>query len=321
MVHHSPDTAPGPPALAVAERSEEGRRAGQAVLLLDRRRELRTSGCARWPEGFRLLSSEGELVRGRCKATNLCAYCQSLYVRETVEMLVLDAMEGAAPAVWGVLTAREHLTRAELNGHLRTIRQRMKREGWSVEWFVQVEFQRRGALHANLLVKVDRDRAEAWWARVVELWCARVDAEPVGQWLGAVGEVAAIAKYLGKMLGHGLKAEQAPPVGWKGHRTSHTREYFTAGTVAARARARQSLRHKRALAVLAAAGHGAHDAELLAHEQMTRDAATTWVLATRSGARFSTTVHDPNRVVTLANLRATRPVDVVDVARRLLASG
>src|SRR3954447_23744120 len=49
-------------------------------------------GCGRWPEEMRLLNlSTGELRRGRCKATNLCRYCQRLYVVETVEMLALDA--------------------------------------------------------------------------------------------------------------------------------------------------------------------------------------------------------------------------------------
>ncbi len=224
---------------------------------------------------------------GRCKSTNLCLYCQGLYVRETVEMLVLDAVEDA-PSVWCVLTAREHLTRAQLSEHLRMVAQRLRREGWSMEWFVEVEFQKRGALHANLLVKGIAPGSErAWWARVVQLWCARVDAEPVGQWLGAVGAAEAVAKYLGKVLGHGLKSEQAPPIGWRGHRTSHTRGYFTAGTPAARARARQSLAYKRALAHALAAGLDAHDAELGVRDAMATAAQTTWVLATSAGARVS----------------------------------
>jgi hypothetical protein len=122
-------------------------------------------GCGRWPEHLRLVDhATGELVRGRCRATNLCSYCPRLYVVETVEMLTLDALE-YAPTLWLVLTAREHLTRAGTYSHLRQLRNAARRQWPAVEWFVQVEFQRRGALHLNLLVKgvgaYDRRRHQA----------------------------------------------------------------------------------------------------------------------------------------------------------------
>src|SRR3954454_18231848 len=98
-------------------------------------------GCKRWPEVLRLLNqSSGELIRGRCRATNLCRYCQRLYVVETVEMLTLDAMEHA-PTIWVVLTAREHLTREDCYGHLRQLRKATRSRWPGIEWFVQVEFQ------------------------------------------------------------------------------------------------------------------------------------------------------------------------------------
>src|SRR5262245_55329906 len=109
------------------------------------------TGCGRWPEHWRMLNAAtGELVRGRGRATNLCTYCQALYVLETVEMLTLDAMEHA-PSVWVVLTAREHLTRADTHAHLRQLRRAARARWAACEWFVEVEFQRRGALHLNLL--------------------------------------------------------------------------------------------------------------------------------------------------------------------------
>jgi len=71
---------------------------------------------------MRLLNTAtGELRPGRCRATNLCRYCQKLYVVETVEMLTLDATEHA-PGLWVVLTAREHLTRKECRRHLEALR-------------------------------------------------------------------------------------------------------------------------------------------------------------------------------------------------------
>lgn len=195
---------------------------------------------------MRLLNQEtGELKRGRCKATNLCRYCQRLYVVETAEMLSLDAAE-YPPTLWCVLTAREHLTRSECRRHLEQLR-RAARDVWPVaEWFVQVEFQRRGALHLNLLVKgVPVEDERRLFDVLVGRWCARVDALPAGQWVGRVDEAGGVFRYLQKTLAHGLKAEQAPPIGWRGHRTSQTRGYLVRPAAAMRVEARRSLRVRR----------------------------------------------------------------------------
>jgi hypothetical protein len=204
-------------------------------------------GCQRWPEGQWLLNElTGELRPGRCKATNLCPYCRTLYVIETVEMLCLDAAE-YAPTLWLVLTAREHLTRAQLSTNLTRIRPTLKRRWPDIEWFTQVEFQRRGALHANVLVK-----GVPVWERLelertaIERWCHRVDAEPVGQWSGEITAAETLYRYLQKTLSHGLKAEQAPPLGWKGHRTSQTRGYLVRPASEMRQEARAALAIKRA---------------------------------------------------------------------------
>jgi hypothetical protein len=195
---------------------------------------------------MRLLNgSTGELLPGRCKATNLCRYCQRLYVVETVEMLTLDAVEWA-PTLWVVLTAREHLTRAECRKHLDHLRRSARKLWPGIEWFVQVEFQRRGALHLNLLVKgVDVGDQERLLAHLAASWCARVDALPVGQWSGAIEDAGGVVRYLSKMLAHGLKAEQAPPLGWRGHRTSQTRGYLVRPASAMRLEARRALKVKR----------------------------------------------------------------------------
>lgn len=203
-------------------------------------------GCGRWPETLRLLNqSTGELVRGRCRATNLCVYCQRLYVQETVEMLCLDAAE-YAPTLWTVLTAREHLTRDQCRVHLNHIRRVLRREWASVEWFVQVEFQRRGALHLNLLLKgVTVEDEAAFHAAISAAWCARVDALPAGQWTQSIADGEGVLRYISKQLAHGLKAEQAPPIGWRGHRTSQTRGYLVRPASQMRLEARRSIRVKR----------------------------------------------------------------------------
>lgn len=205
-------------------------------------------GCGRWPEALRLANLRtGELVRGRCRATNLCAYCRVLYTVETVEMWALDAAE-YAPTVWVVLTAREHLTRGACRDHLRQLR-KVARDRWpGIEWAVSVEFQRRGALHLNLLVKgVPASAAEDVRLVLGERWCSRVDALMKGQWAGSMADAGGVICYLNKQLSHGLKVEQAPPIGWKGHRTSQTRGYLVRPASAMREEARAALKLKRLL--------------------------------------------------------------------------
>jgi hypothetical protein len=220
----------------------------------------------------------GELVAGRCRATNLCPYCQRLYVVETVEMLTLDALEHA-PSLWVVLTAREHLTRPDTYAHLSHLRRSLRRKWPAIEWFVQVEFQRRGALHLNLLVKgvpvEDRDELRQ---AVVELWCRRVDALPVGQWVEQMRDGYAVTRYCSKMLAHGLKGEQAPPIGWKGHRTSQTRGYLVRPASVMRAEAKASLRSKRELNRQLARGLSAQEAEAAVAWALAIAEQTTWEL-------------------------------------------
>src|SRR4051794_41920581 len=121
-----PATERRPPELVTAADPRGGSDAaasGRAAAPLDLHEAivdpLGLGGCKRWPEHLRLLNHEtGELHPGRCRATNLCRYCQTLYVVETVEMLTLHALE-YAPSLGGVLKGREHPERARGTEHLR----------------------------------------------------------------------------------------------------------------------------------------------------------------------------------------------------------
>jgi hypothetical protein len=205
-------------------------------------------GCARWPEALRLLNlMTGELVLGRCKATNLCPYCRMLYTIETVEMLLLDAMEWA-PTIYAVLTAREHLTRRDTYSHLRQLRRACQRRWPEIEWATSVEFQKKGRLHLNLPIKgVPVEDVDELRGVMVERWCSRVDALPVGQWVEPIEDGIGVVKYISGKLAHGLKVEQAPPIGWKGHRTSQTRGYLVRPASVMRLEARRSVNLRRAL--------------------------------------------------------------------------
>jgi hypothetical protein len=201
--------------------------------------------CGRWPEHLRLLNhATGELVCGRCRSTNLCRYCAMLFAVETSEMLLLDAMEDA-PTIYVVLTARERLTRSGCTEHLRHLRRSLRRTWPLVEWAVTVEFQRRDALHLNLIVKhVAVDQHDEFHTAIVALWCARVDALPIGQWSDAISNNEGVVRYITK---HFMKESQAPALGWRGHRYSSTRGYLVRPASVMRIEARRSLRLKRKL--------------------------------------------------------------------------
>jgi hypothetical protein len=227
-------------------------RTARASVALDLHEGIRTlgtepdpaaGGCKRWPEHLRLLNlSTGELVRGRCRSTNLCTYCAVIFAVETSEMLLLDAMEDA-PTLYLVLTAREHLTRSDCTVVLRHLRRVLRRQWPSIRWAVLVEFQKRGALHLNLLVKgVAIAEVESLRSAAAGEWCSRVDAEDVGQWAGVIADELGVVKYVTL---HFMKQSQAPVVGWRGHRYSCTRDYLVRPASVMRAEAQRSLRVKR----------------------------------------------------------------------------
>ena len=88
-------------------------------------------------------------------------------------------------------------------------------------------------------------------------------------------------RYVSKMLAHGLKAEQAPPVGWRGHRTSQTRGYLVrpASVMRDEARRRSALSGVSGEQTSKLARHGG-DVEAL-YDQLTAaeaDGAGAWAL-------------------------------------------
>jgi hypothetical protein len=184
-------------------------------------------------------------------------------------MLLLDAMEDA-PTLYLVLTAREHLTRAQCTVQLRHLRRVLRAQWPNVRWAVLVEFQRRGALHLNLLVKgVPVLELEALHELVAGTWCSRVDAAKAAQWSGVIADELGVVKYVTL---HFMKQAQAPAVGWKGHRYSSTRDYLVRPASVLRQEARQSLRLKRLLH----RGLDLEEAEL----ELAAGNAVTWELKT-----------------------------------------
>lgn len=157
---------------------------------------------------------------------------------------MLDAMEDA-PQLYAVLTARNHLSRRDTYRALEQVRRACRRRWPHVRWATIPEFQRRGALHLNLLVKgVPVEAEREFHAVLARVWCARpeVDAVPAAQFVGTVYEGGGLVRYFSL---HFLKESQAPPIGWRGQRVTYSRDYLVRPAGELRAEARRSLQVKR----------------------------------------------------------------------------
>jgi hypothetical protein len=200
------------------------------------------------------MSTLGDLVPGRCKATNLCDYCARLSAVENAEVLAMDAMTNTAPALWSVLTTRTATIDTGSFQRAREAVMRATRRRWpDAERAQLIEFTTGLGTHSG------GDRRPHWndtWKGVpaadgeelqdviATAWCARVDAEPVGQHVQAIHETGGLMRYLAL---HFQKESQQPPAGWRGHRFRTTRGYLAVPLEHARDQARQALRLRREL--------------------------------------------------------------------------
>lgn len=216
----------------------------------------RRGGCARWPSHLWLVSSHGERVPGRCKATNQCDYCAKLAAIENTEMLALDAMEGDAPQVWCVLTTSIATLDMSIfyDARRQLVRELRRRLGRQLEYASLLEFTTgygpwSGGLrrpHWNVLLKgVLVDQLDVVRQVVEEVWCRCVGSDPAAQHVAAIAEAGGLMRYIAL---HFQKESQSPPAGFTGQRFNCSRGYFTGRTRAeAREDARLALGEKRAL--------------------------------------------------------------------------
>lgn len=242
-------------------------------------------GCPRWPENLRLQSSAGDLVPGRCKATNLCDYCARLAAVENAEVLALDAMTNTAPGLWSVLTTRTATidTAAFVNAR-KSVRRVIRRRWPDAESATLIEFTtgmgtRSGGdrrPHWNDTWKgVPTEDAEELQAVLAGAWCERVDALPKGQYVGTINEAGGLMRYLAL---HFQKESQQPPKGWRGHRFRTTRGYLGVPLEHARDQAREALRLRRELWKAERAGLTAGQALQAAQTALDTAAGLDWSL-------------------------------------------
>jgi hypothetical protein len=211
-------------------------------------------GCPRWPESFRLESTLGQLVPGRCRATNLCDYCAKLGAVENAEVLAQDALSNSSPLAWTVLGTRSTVASMAAYKYARKhVRRAVTRRWPDAEVATLVEFttgygtraEGKRRPHWNDLWKgVPAEDWEELRDVAAAAWCVHVDAEPRAQHGGQVNEIGGLMRYLAL---HFQKENQQPPHGWRGHRFTTTRGYLAEPMEQARERARTALRYRRAV--------------------------------------------------------------------------
>jgi len=202
---------------------------------------------------------------------------------EVSEMLALDAMHGAAPQVWAVLTTRSTCPDPEVYRRARRQLLRAIRRRWpAAEYCAIVEFTTgygprsggRRRPHWNLLLKgISTDAQEELEALIVSVWCWHVDAKPEAQFVGEVSEQGGLMRYLAL---HFLKESQRPPAGWKGHRVTRSRGYLRQAGWKARAEAKASLRLKRAIYRAEREGHEGGAALIVAEFALLKEEQLRW---------------------------------------------
>lgn len=242
--------------------------------------------CTRTPENMRLVSSLGEVVRGRCGSPNKCEYCAKLGAVENAELLALDALAGNAPQIWACLTTRSSNPDPAAFYRAREKVIRALRRRWpGVEYAALVEFttgyaSRSGGKrrpHWNLLLKgIGPADLEEAGGIILRVWCNQVDALPKSQHVGEVQEFGGLMRYLAL---HFQKESQAPPRGWRGHRFLKSRGYLETSTPQAREAAKKSLRHKRELWKAIKLGHEGLEAEVVAQAAIVVAESVTWRMA------------------------------------------
>lgn len=169
-------------------------------------------------------------------------------------MLAVDAMAGAPPAVWAVLTTSStDPSPARYRRSIDLLRRAMKRRWPELADAVFVEFttgygplaggERRP--HWNLLLKgVPVEDLVELEELIKRVWCRREAAVPEAQHVGSIYAEGGLMKYLAL---HFQKESQKPPHGWRGHRFTASRGYFVLGRDETRRRAQEQLRTKRAV--------------------------------------------------------------------------
>lgn len=236
---------------------------------------------------MRLLASNGELVWGRCNSANKCQYCGKLKAIENTTLLGLDAVEGFAPTLFGVLTQPSPAPEQKRYYKSRALVRAALKADWpevEIAWLLEFttgegrSSQGLRRPHWNMLIKgVPTSDLEHARAAINGVWCQRESASEDAQYLEPIEDVEAAIRYI---AAHFQKESQRPPAGWTGHRFTATRGYLWQRTPDAREAAKLQLAYERSLWRLREVMPEADD-ELLrdqAEQEVTERASLTWTM-------------------------------------------
>jgi hypothetical protein len=218
-------------------------------------------------------------------------------------MLMLDAVENEAPAVWLCLGTREVERDPARFYRARELVVRALRRRWPrCEYLGRVEFttglgRNAGGIrrpHWHFLLKgIPRNAACEAFELAARVWCEHVDAEPEAQRGGEVTAAVGLIRYL--MPHHG-KESQAPPRGWKGHREVRSRGYYANPVNELREQARESIYRRRAAYRVRRAGLVGVEAELEIAWQVLQRRERTWAYYTGDPSEAGYFLYERDRV-------------------------
>lgn len=195
----------------------------------------------------------GELVPIAC-GRNGCPYCRRRNVQVTAAKMALNQSLSDRPVTHAVLTTtRDWVDEARLREGWAQFARRVRREvcsearyAWFREWTEgRNDGVRRTHYHSTWALDDDEQAAAVAaisndvWERIAGAW------SPDAHGWKAVFDAGGLARYIAGLVGHHLKANQAPPPGWAGRRFGTSRGFYAIAAEELDRRARDAVRDER----------------------------------------------------------------------------
>src|SRR5205823_4426032 len=213
-------------------------------------------GCPTPVVGRALQLHTGEVVPLPC-GRNSCPVCRRRNVLVTAAMVGLDAVADA-PQLALTTTTRDWIDDATLREgtaqYVRAVRREVEpgfQYLWQREWTTgrgrRADGKRR--THKHWLTKRVPVEHKAELVEIaVEVWKRLAGADQ--HFVQEVWDAGGAARYLAGLVGHHLKAAQAPPAGWRGRRVGQSRGYYGEAASELRVRAEEVVRDQRLAGLL-----------------------------------------------------------------------
>jgi hypothetical protein len=196
----------------------------------------------------------GEVVPIPC-GRNGCPYCRRRNVQVTAAKMAINAAESEHPPTYAVLsTTRDWVDEATLRYGWSDVARRVRKEvdpdagyAWFREWTTgRNDGVRRTHYHSIWDHLTDDDQAQHVARISLDVWDRLTSAhsDKAHGWQ-RVWDTGGLARYIAGLVGHHLKAGQAPPPGWTGRRYGTSRGYYATDSRELDKRAKAAVRDER----------------------------------------------------------------------------